>query len=222
MEQLEHMFDNNGETVSNVTAISPPDDSVLVKLVAELKRYFTSISEDVDKMFYSLTQVREKVRNYVKEKFKIKLDWLKSLEDMKSEIESLVTMYRGTFEHLGIPVIIWDRSGVIYYVSPCFRQLLGFLQPLPTKREDFIFWKLLPPDGFKTYLNCAVQFLSSYPDNINENFLITNLSIKKNFNTPTESTVEGTISLTVKRDPFGLPFLILGCFLPLTNGTTSF
>jgi hypothetical protein len=53
-----------------------------------------------------------------------------------------------------------------------------------------------------------LELLSGYPDNLNDNFFLTNAGFKKNFNTPNESIVEGTMSLTVRRDPVGLPFLV--------------
>ncbi len=58
IDQLEQIYDNNMDDPNT----SPPDDSVLVKLIVELRTYFGTMRDEVDKMFRSLTHIRQKVR----------------------------------------------------------------------------------------------------------------------------------------------------------------
>lgn len=127
----------------------------------------------------------------------------------KKEIGNHVKVLTEMISNLAVPTIIFEKIGIIHYANPAFVRMFNFKDPLPTAKEDYSWFKILSRESTRTYL----LELSQYMLIPSKNDIIFSASLL-NFNIPEESYIHGTICLTVKRDPIGLPICMAASFLP--------
>lgn len=75
-------------------------------------------------------------------------------------------------------------------------------------------------DGLKEFCRGAMKFLEEFPSNMHSNSFIINCALRQH-NVVYGRPIEGTLAITVSRDQFGLPFLLLGTFLPKEVDSTN-
>jgi len=130
---------------------------------------------------------------------------------MRRDFDTYLTTFSAVFDQLGVPSLIWERCGVIHYVSKGYVELTGFNDPVPTNLADLAFAQQLSTDGLRGYV-----------DGISQIFLYTGGTIRNDtFTFPSgikiagsSNYIEGTMCVTIKRDMIGLPLIFIGNFLP--------
>lgn len=101
-------------------------------------------------------------------------------------------------------------------------ELTGIQMKLPSARSDFAFYsQILAPWSISAYLNCGIKLMqATFPHDTQTNAFTVECAIR-DYSTIEERYIEGTLSVSMKRDLFHLPFLGVGVFLP-KNVTVPF
>jgi len=135
---------------------------------------------------------------------------------MTRDFDTYLTTFSTVFDQLGVPSIIWERCGVIHYVSKGYVELTGFNDPLPTNVDDLAFSEQLSNDGLRIYVDGITQTFFFKPGSLLRN---------DTFTFPTgikiagcNSYVDGIMCVTIKRDMIGLPLIFIGHFIPHKKG----
>ena len=122
---------NNNNNISQ-------DNEILNMFINIIQSKATS---EEDYLIQGLIKSGDSVLKTMKEKYKIiQFNSVQNLENLKTEIEKLVETYSVVFNNVAIPTLIFDRTGVIYYVNQSYKTLTSFNFPLPTGRSQFAFY----------------------------------------------------------------------------------
>lgn len=123
-----------------------------------------------------------------------------------------LTTFGNLFDQLGLPSIMWERTGIIHYVNKAYIDLTGFRLLLPTALEDFAFSELLSDEGLGAYIDNVCQIFLCSSRNIAQADTFTfRTSIKTGDGL---GWIPGMMCVSVKRDFLGLPLLFVGNFIP--------
>lgn len=131
---------NNINMISNNNNNNAPsgDEEMLNKFISMIQN---RASDEEQFLIEGMVQIRESVSRTMTDKFKISnFNSVQNLESLKTEIERLVQNYSKIFHTLAIPTILFDRTGVIYYVNNAYKALTGLNVNLPTDRSEFAFY----------------------------------------------------------------------------------
>eukprot|EP01119_Soliformovum_irregulare_P017453 TRINITY_DN5193_c0_g1_i4.p1 TRINITY_DN5193_c0_g1~~TRINITY_DN5193_c0_g1_i4.p1 ORF type:complete len:373 (+),score=41.87 TRINITY_DN5193_c0_g1_i4:1391-2509(+) len=131
---------------------------------------------------------------------------LESTEKLMDEIR--VQMGKSIAEHEGMsaPVILWAKGTNIEWANQAFRNLTGFHFPVPD--EDISILDILSPDGARQALLSGLRaFISKTPGEMY------NCGIQ-NFHESGPEYIEGTFSISQRRNDWGCPLVFIGIFLP--------
>jgi len=106
------------------------------------------------------------------------------------------------------PVIIWEKFGVIHYINKAFRNLTGWDGAVPTSHTQYAFYKFLSTDSFVELVIFLMELVS---DEDNDTFYI---PLEWNTN---RGPIKTTACITLLKDNFNFPFLLLGVISPLVT-----
>jgi len=133
----------------------------------------------------------------------------------KSDIIDVVEEHKRMFEKNGTPTIIWDRTGTVHYINEQYRKLTNWSLSIPSVRGESPFHKEMNPKGFKSMVISTIAFLMSTNPNKSEPQAYTCYTINTGVRIhPSEKYLEGTMSITLKLDPWNFPLVYIGNFLP--------
>eukprot|EP01117_Protostelium_nocturnum_P007151 TRINITY_DN2567_c0_g1_i1.p1 TRINITY_DN2567_c0_g1~~TRINITY_DN2567_c0_g1_i1.p1 ORF type:complete len:424 (-),score=108.64 TRINITY_DN2567_c0_g1_i1:318-1589(-) len=212
-EQPPSLFIRSNETVFTLARI----------MVAKGIISQSEIYEHFEKMKESAQKIQE-IRKFITPEQKIM---------MKQEFDFSLLEFKTGAEKIGVPCLLWERSGIVHHVNQAFIDMTGFSMNLPSSVNEFALLKIFSSTS-----------LSHYSKFIRENYFSTGITRKilaagiKIWNSPngvprvesqtkeSEGSVpsitdfcegpyiEGTICITIKRDILGLPMIMCGHFLP--------
>ncbi|KAL6453281.1 GSM1 Glucose starvation modulator protein 1 [Candida maltosa Xu316] len=114
--------------------------------------------------------------------------------------------YKKLVELSSSPSIMWRRTGEIIYISEEMGLLIGY-SPLEILEKRFFIFSLMPDEEIITYFK--------FFKNIAVNDLQSSIAIKIKLINKTGNLIEFCTVLTIKRDIFDIPMLIVGQFLPV-------
>jgi len=121
------------------------------------------------------------------------------------EFERLLKIYKDAFDEIATPVIIFERSGVIQYVNSAYKTLTGFNESLPTEVNSYAAYRQFGADCLMKTLNF---YVSSIVDGVTGHIVMpVEMLCYGNF-------VNCNLTITIKRDPFGMPLLMLATVSP--------
>ncbi|PRP73184.1 hypothetical protein PROFUN_03498 [Planoprotostelium fungivorum] len=129
-------------------------------------------------------------------------------EDMRLQAERERITFVQASNALEFPCVIFERLGIIWHVNDAFRRETGWNAETPTKIEDNAIFQLLESETLHLlYYHFPRVFMSGI-----RRFAMRG-SFKK-YGTEEEDYVEGLLSLTIRRDVFGLAYLFFLQFVP--------
>eukprot|EP01117_Protostelium_nocturnum_P015187 TRINITY_DN5858_c0_g1_i1.p1 TRINITY_DN5858_c0_g1~~TRINITY_DN5858_c0_g1_i1.p1 ORF type:complete len:640 (-),score=180.92 TRINITY_DN5858_c0_g1_i1:120-2039(-) len=151
---------------------------------------------------------------------------------MKKDFEGFLNSFKTGAAQIGVPGMIWDRSGVVHYVNQSFIDMTGLSMKLPSAVDDYALLQIFSSSALREYS----QFMRDnyFQPNVVKKILATGIKIWKKSSSPnlllnqsrqktSISTfcegpyIEGTMCITIKRDVLGLPMIMFGHFLPSAN-----
>ena len=74
---------------------------------------------------------------------------------------------------MGIPTIVFDLTGVVYYINSSLRTLTGFFRNIPSSRDDFLFYNVC------IFFYCLFIFFIIFFLNINFYYFIKIIIVNK-------------------------------------------
>jgi len=129
----------------------------------------------------------------------------------KAQVAGHAKVFQDIFSNIAVPTIVFEKIGIVHYVNPSFVNLVNFNIPvLPTLKEEYWFFKILSKETVKTYLMEYSRILVD-PSIANSMFPASILSYTAD---QEELWLDGTMTITIRRDPVNLPILMAASFLP--------
>jgi len=120
-----------------------------------------------------------------------------------------LNIFKQAFDEYSSPVIIWERVGIIHYCNKAYKNLTGFSNALPTQLDQYSIYKQFSPTTLVNMMNFLV---SAFVDGSTSYVLVPmELSIQDFY-------VDISLAVTIKRDEFGLPIMLVGTVTPAIVG----
>jgi len=204
---------SNGTPIADseeVCVFNPKADEGFKLFMQTIRTRVTEDSVDI------VTTVLKQSRIRLKEHIYSNYGFLKGQDPcafFRQEIQIYLQELRPLYAQLAVPTIMWERTGVIQYVNPAYIALTHFNLQLPTPREDFSMFYQMSRAGVKNYIMNFSKVIVDPSNNPNNNSFMVPCGLKSNAS-QAEIFIDGTLCVTLRRDPVGLPLLIIGCFLP--------
>jgi len=132
-----------------------------------------------------------------------------AIVSMRKEYETYISIYKSVFDDVRTPTIIWERNSVIQYVNKGWEKLTGFNEVLPTPLESLGMMKCISNEGWKNFMECMQDRCIGEANEIDSCMFSCGILVSN-----TDKFIQGTMSVTIRRDILGLPLLFLGNFLP--------
>lgn len=176
-----------------------------------LQQYNEMILSKVPELYSGIMKIQEVGRNAflkIREKMTVEPNVLSRIQ---TDVNFLISSLSASLEILGAPALIWERNLSICHANKAVRDLTGFSAKLPTPYEEFAVSELLSPMGFRQYMVGSLQIALDTTEKDSWTFPCG----LRNYREP-NSFIEGTLCVTMKRDPTGFALLIIGIFLPFS------
>ncbi|PRP87396.1 hypothetical protein PROFUN_00607 [Planoprotostelium fungivorum] len=223
-EQPPSLFIRSKKTINNMTQI------MIAKGViseSEIVEYMNKLESRRDKL--------HEIRRFISSEQKVL---------MKKEFDVFLTAFKNGATQIGVPALIWERSGVVHYVNQSFIDMTGFSMKLPSSVDDFALLQILSSSTLYNYTKFIKE--KYFNTNIIKKIMGAGIKLWKGEEALDRRTegkavgsaektvmgvngiplassfcegpyIEGTLCITIKRDILGLPMLLYGHFLPSSS-----
>jgi PAS domain-containing protein len=210
---------------SNMNNITTPDAAVpchSAKYDENYKRFVEYIKtrvspEERDSLEHSMWTVRHKVKVYIKESGRGTLSENLCLFAWRRDLNEQLTTLKELYDRVHIPTIVFERCGQLHYANDAYLQLTGLEVPLPST-EEYLFYKQISGSGVSNFMqnhHASMMDLTSnsymFPCGV---LTYPSAEYFNNKYAKEGNHVLGTMLIQVKRDPLGLPIVIVASFLP--------
>eukprot|EP01119_Soliformovum_irregulare_P017184 TRINITY_DN5061_c0_g1_i1.p1 TRINITY_DN5061_c0_g1~~TRINITY_DN5061_c0_g1_i1.p1 ORF type:complete len:426 (+),score=58.15 TRINITY_DN5061_c0_g1_i1:34-1311(+) len=112
------------------------------------------------------------------------------------------------YDHLGCPVLIWEKNFRIRYVNQAYRRLTGYHGILPTRFSECAFAEHISTDTLRQHV---VSNLLAFKYSDDDSSYTIPAAFKKHDGA---GYIDGTLAVTMQRGEWKVPLLFIGTFLP--------
>jgi len=130
-------------------------------------------------------------------------------DSMWEDFNTNLANYIYLLKDIGVPSMVIERNGIIHYANPAYRELTGFSKAVPTLLSNLEFHSQLSEYGLAGFVKAIISlFDKTIGDKTYFSFAT---GVRKE---GLDEYIQGTMSISFKRDILGIPLIFLASFLP--------
>ncbi|PRP78672.1 putative C6 transcription factor [Planoprotostelium fungivorum] len=133
---------------------------------------------------------------------------------MTEEHLSLAQSISDTCASSPIPSLVWMSCCIVVHANDAFRHLTGYNETSPSKLEDLSVLNLLDHSTIRVFMHSLLKEGAMTTGPCHKSMPA---SVRYLRDTSTERYIQGTLTLSITRDIFGLPTFYTAHFLPLPS-----